>query len=133
MINSPRVLAHLALALLATAVAGCSILRENYSTPTPAPPVAVTAEQAARAMEQDEFFSDYRGETLLVQGTVSSVEQRNGETLIWFSTGIATGLVCDVGTAAPTVKAGDSATAKAQASDAQRSSGSVLLKPCVIR
>ncbi len=136
MVHSPRLLARLSRftpILLVAAVAGCSLLRESYPTPTPAPPVTVTAEQAARAMEEDHFFSDYRGETLLVKGTVSSVEQRNGETLVRLGTSLTTDVVCDVGTGAATVKAGDSATAKSQASDAQRSPGSVLLKPCTLQ
>ena len=95
--------------------------------------MTVTAEQVARAMQEDHFFSDYRGETLLVQGTVASVEQKNGETLIRLGTGLPTDVVCDVGTAATPVKAGDSLTAKAQADDAQRSSGSVLLRPCAVQ
>ncbi len=136
MSSSPRALTRLAgfaPILLAAAVAGCSILRQAEPTPAPQPPVTVTAEQAARAMQEDHFFSDYRGDTLLVQGTVSSVEQKNGETLIRLGTGLPTDIACDVGTAATTVKAGDAVTARSQASDAQRSPGSVLLKPCAVQ
>ncbi len=136
MMASPRVLARLARfapILLVAAVAGCSVLRQSSPTPTPLPPVTVTAEQVARAMQQDEFYSDYRGATLLVQGTVSTVEQRNGETLIWLGTTIPTKVVCDVGKASTSAKAGDTLTAKAQAADAQRSTDAVLLKPCEVR
>ncbi len=84
-------------------------------------------------MQEDHFFSDYRGETLLVQGTASSVEQRNGETLITLGTGLPTAVVCDVGKAATTTKAGESVTVQAQAADAQRAAGTVLLKPCAVQ
>jgi hypothetical protein len=113
--------------LLAT---GCSMLRQPVPTAAPVPPPTVTAEQVARAMQDDHFFSDYRGQTLLVQGTVSSVEQRNGETLVTLSSGLPTGVVCDVGNATAPAKAGDVVTARTQASNAQRSGSTVLLRPC---
>lgn len=119
--------------LLVFAVAGCSLLRQAGPTPAAVPTETVTTEQVARAMQEDHFFSDHRGETLLVQGTVSAVEQKNGETLIRLGTGLPSDVVCDVGTAATTVKAGDSVTAKAQAADAQRSPAAVLLRPCTVQ
>ncbi len=118
--------------LLLLALAGCGLLREP--TPTPAPPkvVRVTADQVARAMQQDEFYSDYRGAVLLVQGTVAGVSRQGGDSILELTTSEPTKVLCDLGNRASPATAGDAVTVQARAADARREPSAVVLTGCTV-
>jgi hypothetical protein len=46
----------------------------------------ITPTQAARAMEQDDFFGSYRERVLIVSGTVADVSQSGGADIVTFVT-----------------------------------------------
>lgn len=118
------------LLLLLVALPACSlsgVLRR--STPTPVE-VQVTADQIAQAMQEDEFFSDYRGDMLLVTGKVNAVNQKDRDTRLELETSLPTKVVCELGTQTITAKPGDSVTVQAQAAEAERAPSAVLLKNC---
>jgi hypothetical protein len=94
--------------------------------------VLVTADDIARAMQEDHFFSDYDQDTLLVRGTVGSVTRQNNDLLVELDTSIETYVLCDLGTASPKLQAGDTITVTARGADAQRASSAVLLMNCHI-
>jgi len=135
--NSLRA-AHMSLLLaglfvVASGLAACSLFRQTVSEATPTPLTAqVTADQIAIAMQEDHFFSDYRSETLFVQGTIASVSQQGGSTTVVLSTSVATAVWCDLGAQTTALHAGDAVTVSAPSAAAQRANNAVLLKNCTI-
>ena len=119
--------------LVASSLAACSLFRQAAAEATPTPQTAhVTADQIAIAMQEDHFFSDYRSETLYVEGTISSVSQQGTTTTVVLSTSVATAVWCDLGTQTTTLHAGDAITISAPSAEAQRANNAVLLKNCTI-
>ena len=111
-------------------LAGCSALREQIPTATPKSGVQVTAEQVAQAMQEDHFYSDYDLDTLLVQGTISSVNQQGSKLLVELNTNSPMGVVCELDNASNNLHVGQDIIVSAQAKDAQRTTTYVLLKNC---
>ena len=121
------------LLLMASGLPACSIFRQQVAEPTITLPVVhVTADQIAIAMQEDHFFSDYRSETLLVQGTISTVSQQGSSTTVVLSTSVATAVLCDLGTQTTALHAGDAITVSAQSDAAQRADNAIVLKNCSI-
>ncbi len=127
-----RVLIIMCLLTLLTACGLGRALRAATPTPAPAPEVQVTADQVAQAMQADEFYSDYRGDLLLVSGKVKAVNQQVGSMQIELETNLPTTVVCDLGNQNTSVKPGDQVTVQALAADAERGQAAVLLKQCRI-
>jgi hypothetical protein len=116
-------------------VSACSALREEApdGRPTAATPlVRVTADQVATAMQEDHFYSDYRGDTLLVQGTVSHVYQQNSDTVAELRTSAPTKVLCNLGSHSSPVHVGDTLIVSASAADAQRQESAVMLVNCSV-
>ncbi len=94
----------------------------------------ITPDQATAAMKGDYFFSDYRQNTLIIKGQVSSaVTSRNG-TELTFKTAVDTSYqaYCDLvpGTSVP--KVGDSITVLSEGGAAVRRPSGVLLAGCTV-
>lgn len=109
-------------------ITGCDALR---ATPAPTPTltlVSISADQAAQAMENDEFFSDYRNDLLQVSGTVTAVTQLNGQTAVELETRIPRIVRCylDAPSTAPQV----GASVVVQSSEGQREDDAVGLLHC---
>ncbi len=122
-------------------LSGCGLLREPRPTvqsiPTPNPTfpvVRVTADQAARAMEQDRFFSDYGQTTLLIQGTVFSVKRQDTDLIIGLDTSVPTKVMCDLGAYLGIVRVGANVTIQSAypQQDASRQPSAVMIKNCTI-
>jgi hypothetical protein len=122
--------------LILTGLTACglsSVLRQGTPTPAPVRDVQVTADQAAQAMQQDEFFSTFRGQRLIVQGKVRSVIHTNSSTQIELDTNLPIKVLCDLGSQPTQAQPGDAITVQAQAADAERAPSAVVLKKCAVR
>lgn len=91
-----------------------------------------TPDQIANAMQQDAFYSNYRGSTLLIDGTTASVTDRAGVTIVELVTTSSFTVLCNLGHARATTHPGDAVTVVAEGAAAQRQSAGVLLRRCAI-
>lgn len=91
-----------------------------------------TPGQLANAMQQDAFYSNYRGSTLLIDATTASVTDRAGATIVELVTTSSFTVLCNLGQARATTHAGDAVTVVAEGAAAQRQSAGVLLQRCAI-
>jgi len=91
----------------------------------------VSANQAAQAMKNDEFFTDYKENTLIVRGTVSSLNKQGRSTIVGLKTGSSYELLCNLNNGSSNFKAGDNITIEAIGGNAVRQSSAVLLQNCV--
>jgi hypothetical protein len=121
--------------ILALLLSACSVLRLARETPTPAPTltVRVTADEIARAMQEDHFYSDYRGKMLSIEGTVASISQQGNQWLVEFKTSDPAQAFCDLGSQAPSFRVGDAILVQAEARDAERDGSSVILENCRVK
>ena len=113
-------------------LSACSLVRQQV--PTPQLEVKhVSADEIARAMQEDHFYSDYDPYALIVQGVVTDVRQENNAYILELGTQIDTKVLCDFGNRAPQAKAGESIQILSpRASQAQRQPNAVLLADCSI-
>lgn len=81
-------------------------------------------------MQDDRFFSDYAQATLIVRGTVKSVTRQGSDTVLELTSGVPTRVLCDLGADASGLTGGDTVKVIARSSDAERGSGTVVLKKC---
>ena len=108
------------LAGYAVAVGG---LRVEHATP----------DRLAQAMSADEFYSDFRHDTVIVRGTVASVSATGSTTTIVFQTAGAWRTECQTTDAGPRrLGPGDTLTVVAVAIAAERLPSGVLLTGCAI-
>jgi hypothetical protein len=92
----------------------------------------VSPDQAATAMVQDEFYSDYNEATLLIRGSVASVNVSGSTSTVVFATKPGTEARCQMNQPLPAVKTGTTVTVVTEGSQAQRlPSGGVLLGNCI--
>jgi hypothetical protein len=92
----------------------------------------VTPDQMATAMQNDEFYSDYRESTLLVRGTVASIKANGSGATIAFKTSGTFTTSCQLSQYPTTVHAGDAVTAVTEGATAQRLTSGVSLSDCVL-
>ena len=94
--------------------------------------VDVSASTAARAMQDDHFYSDYGDKVLVVHGTVASVQSTTGGHQIALRTDTAFGLTCTINSpaAGPQPAVGTVVGLVAIGGSAQRESSSVNLTDC---
>jgi hypothetical protein len=122
-----------AMLLFLAVLPACGLLRQPVQKPAGSPPTAqVTADEIARAMQEDHFFSDYRLTTLVVQGTVASVDHQGKDRVVTLGTSIPTHVLCDLGVQPYNGKKGDAITVQSPSSGAERAPSAVLLKNCQI-
>lgn len=92
----------------------------------------VTPDQLATAMKTDEFFSDFRGDALLLRGVVAMASQAGGVMTITFQTSSTWRTECQLDVSAAPFPVGATVTVVTVASTAQRLSDGVLLTGCVL-
>jgi len=90
----------------------------------------VTTTQLAAAMRKDEFWSDYRFDTLLFDGEVKGVVTQGGKTTVSLKTSDSYSLSCEI-TDSRSIKTGSTYEFEAETYQAQRESQGVLLHHCV--
>jgi hypothetical protein len=84
--------------------------------------------QLAEAMRNDQFFSSYRENTLLVRGTVTSTSSG----VLGLRTGSSYSVSCDLGSQVTQARIGDAVTILAEGATAERQPAGVLLHGCTI-
>jgi hypothetical protein len=92
----------------------------------------VTPDQLANAMHGDEFYSDYRENTLFVRGTVALVTKADQAVTLEFATPGSFKALCQMQQSQPTIQAGDTITVVSEAFTAKRQASAVLLTGCVL-
>jgi hypothetical protein len=91
----------------------------------------ITPDQAATAMAHDEFYSDYNEATLLIRGSVASVNINGGTATVGFAT-VGTVAQCQMNQPPSAIKVGATVTMVTEGSQAQRlPNGGVLLRDCI--
>lgn len=94
--------------------------------------IDVSASAAARAMQDDHFYSDYEGKVLVIHGTVASIQTTSGGRQITLRTDSTFGLTC--ATAGPAEAAqpsvGSVVSLIAIGGNAVREPSAVLLPVC---
>ena len=120
------------LMLLLFSLTACNLFREQIAASTPAPEsiLHVTADQIAHSMQEEYFFSDYGPYTLLVQGTISSVNPQGAGQRVELSTSVDTTVLCDLGNRSAVLHVGEPITVAAPAAEVQRADSAVLLANC---
>lgn len=118
--------------ILLVSLTGCSLSALRQSTPTPKalPILRVTADDLARAMQQDSFFSEYGSAILQVHGTIASVTRAANNAQIELKTSQVTKVICATTSDTSQLKAGDPITI--QSSHGERGTGAVLLNECIV-
>lgn len=92
-----------------------------------------TPDQLVNAMQQDAFYSNYRGSTRLVEGTIESVTDHAGATIVKLVTTSSFTVLCNLGHAPATPRADEAVTVVAEGAAAQpQPAGDVLLQGCAI-
>ncbi|MGB8646207.1 MAG: hypothetical protein WCF84_13295 [Anaerolineae bacterium] len=122
-------------------LSGCAWLREPLPTAPPVaspnptfPVVQVTADQIARAMEEDRFFAEYGQTTLRIQGTVFSVKRQDADLVVGLDTTVTTKVMCDLGNYFGIVRVGATITIQSAypQQDASRQASAVMFRNCTI-
>ena len=117
-------------ATVAVAIAACTSPGTTGASRSAKPTIVrITAEDAARTMAADRFFSDYGEAILVINGTVGNVAPSGNNARIALTTSTAAVVICET-FGAPSVKTGDLIQVRVRASDALRDDAGVLLRNC---
>lgn len=92
----------------------------------------VSAESAASAMRNDEFYSDYRENTLLVTGSIATISDHHSRPTIEFTTSGNFKSLCQLTSRQPALRVGERITIVTEAYSALRRPSAVLLNSCVV-
>ncbi|HSW94735.1 MAG TPA: hypothetical protein VLI88_01095, partial [Patescibacteria group bacterium] len=104
-------------ATLAVAVAACVSPAPTTSSASATPTVVrITADDAARAMAGDHFYSDYGQAILVISGRVGDIIVTGNNSRIALATSTAAVVICET-FGAPDVKTGDAISVRVRASD----------------
>jgi len=91
----------------------------------------VTTTQLAAAMRQDEFWSNYRFNTLVFDGNVKSIRLNDGKTTLDLVTADTYGTSCEITYTTNTFKVGETYKFEAETYQAERQQHGVLLHNCI--
>jgi hypothetical protein len=85
-------------------------------------------------MQRDEFFANYGHSSLLIQGTVVSIDRHGGDLIVVLDSTVPMKVECDLGNRESAVRVGETLTVLSEnpSSDASRDAGMVLLRNCRI-
>jgi hypothetical protein len=120
------------LATLAVAAAACASPAPTTPSASATPTVVrITADDAARAMAGDHFYSDYGQAILVISGRVGDIIVTGNNSRIALATSTAAVVICET-FGAPDVKTGDAISVRVRASDALRDDAGVLLRSCEV-
>jgi hypothetical protein len=115
--------------------AACNALRETPPTPQLSlPTIQVTADQVAQSMQQDDFFSTYGLNTLIISGTVSSIDRQANDLIVELKTSVPTRVFCELGNQSSSVHVGDAITVRSVLPnrDVTRRGSDMLIKNCTL-
>jgi len=98
--------------------------------PTPTV-VRISADDAARAMAGDHFYSDYGKAILVISGRIGGIAVTGNNSRVALTTSTAAVVLCET-FGAPDVKAGDAISVRVRATDALRDDAGVLLRGCEV-
>jgi hypothetical protein len=120
-------------ATVAVAIVACAAPAATAPSPSPTTTILrITADDAARAMAEDRFFSDYGQAILVISGQVGDVTASgNNNTRIALMTSTAAVVICET-FGAPAVQTGDTIQVRVRATDALRDDAGVLLRSCEV-
>jgi hypothetical protein len=93
----------------------------------------ISPAQAANAMQQDDFYSNYNGNTLIIPGTVAAVSHSNNAYIVEFKTNTSFKARCEFDGAKPAVAPVSKITVLTEGGAAERQSSGVLLKDCILK
>jgi len=114
------------------AIVACASPAATAPSPSPTPTILhITADEAARAMAGDRFYSDYGQAILVIGGRVGDVTVSGNNARIALVTSTAAVVLCET-FGAPDVKAGDTIQVRVRATDALRDDAGVLLRSCEV-
>ena len=91
----------------------------------------VSATQTANAMKNDNFYSNYNENTLVIHGVVSSVTNQSNNLVIGLNTNSTYKTFCDLGQTSSYLRKGDVVTVLAEGATAERQTNAVMLKNCI--
>jgi hypothetical protein len=119
-------------ATLAVALAACASPASSTPSPSSTPTVVrISADDAARAMAGDHFYSDYGQAILVISGRVGDISVTGNNSRIALATSTAAVVICET-FGAPDVKTGDTLQVRVRATDALRDDAGVLLRSCEV-
>jgi hypothetical protein len=119
-------------ATLALALGACASAAPAVLSPTATPTIVrISADDAARAMAGDHFYSDYGQAILVISGRVGDITLTGNNSRIALVTSTPAVVLCET-FGAPDVKAGDAIQVRVRASDALRDDAGVLLRSCEV-
>lgn len=119
-------------ATVGLSLVACGSAGPPAPSPSPTPTVVrISADDAARAMAGDHFYSDYGQAVLVISGRVGEVTVTGNNSRIALTTSTAAVVLCET-FGAPDVKTGDVISVRVRASDALRDDAGVLLRSCEI-
>jgi hypothetical protein len=98
------------------------------------PTLQVTADQVAQSMQQDAFFSTYGLNTLIITGTVSSIDRQANDLIVELKTSVPTRVLCDLGNQSSSVHVGDvmAVISVLPNRDVARQGSDMLIKNCTV-
>jgi hypothetical protein len=91
----------------------------------------VSATQTANAMKNDNFYSNYNENTLVIHGVVSAITNQNNDLVIGLNTSSTYKTFCDLGQTSSYLQKGDVVTVLAEGAAAERQANAILLKNCI--
>jgi hypothetical protein len=119
-------------ATVAVMVAACAPPAPPAASPSATPTIVrISADDAARAMAGDHFYSDYGQAILVISGRVADVVVTGNNSRVALTTSTAAVVMCET-FGAPDVKAGDTIQVRVRATDALRDDAGVLLRSCEV-
>jgi hypothetical protein len=130
--NRSKLLAYSTAALLLIMVGFVSYFLGGKNTSQNMSIKRITPTQAANAMKEDHFYSDYKTNTLLIYGSVESVSGQSGHTLVNFDTSSTYKATCELSSSSPIPKNGSNVRVLSEGGAALRQTSAVLLRGCLI-
>lgn len=119
-------------ATVGLSLVACVSAGPSAPSPSPTPTVVrISADDAARAMAGDHFYSDYGLAVLVISGRVGDITVTGNNSRIALTTSTAAVVLCET-FGAPDVKTGDAISVRVRANDALRDDAGVLLRSCEI-
>jgi hypothetical protein len=92
----------------------------------------VSPQQVALAMKNDEFYTDYRENTLVIKGVITSIYKTETSQIVTFKTSGSFGATCDMWNAGKLYDIGQTLTVITEGGAAVRQPHDVLLSSCTL-
>jgi hypothetical protein len=129
--NKNKLLVSIGLVLVVLILGGLSFIGGHQTALRDLSFKNISATQAAQAMKNDEFYSDYNENVLVIHGTISSLSEQGAATLIGLKASSNYKTVCKLGSDSSSFKVGDHIAIEALGGTALRQTSGVLLQNCI--